>query len=159
MKSVNSFTRFNMSFSRRQFIKRLVALLPLAALPHNLLAAWPKQAFSARTLEEALAALYGDETPQPSDKIDMKLDKRVESGESIPVTIRTSLNDVQSISLFVAENSPPLAATFYFDSLGIPYIATRLKLAKSGAVTAVIKTNHGLYSQQKEIKIIEGECI
>ncbi len=148
-----------MSLSRRQLIKRMVALLPLAVLPHNLFAAWPKQAFAARTIDEAVMALYGDETPQPSDKVNIKLDKRVESGDSIPVTIHTTLSDVQSISLFVAENRPPLAATFYFDPLGLPYIATRLKLSRSSAVTAVIKTNHGLYSQQKEIKIIEGGCI
>ncbi|MCF6217961.1 MAG: thiosulfate oxidation carrier protein SoxY [Gammaproteobacteria bacterium] len=148
-----------MSFSRRQFIKRIAALLPLAVLPHNLFAAWPKQAFAARTIGEALVALYGDEIRQPSDKINMKLDKRVESGESIPVIISTTLSDVQSISLFVAENRPPLAATFYFDPLGMPYVATRLKLSRGSAVTAVIKTSHGLYSQQKEIKIIEGGCI
>lgn len=149
-----------MPFSRRKLIKAVVTLSPyLMLLPHSLLAAWPKQAFDARKIEPALSALYGDNQQIASDQIEMKLDKRIESGDSASVTVSTTLSDVESISLLVRENTPPLAASFYFDPLAIPYVSTRLKLAQSGEVIAVVKTAHGLYFQQQSITVIEGSCI
>ncbi len=149
-----------MPLSRRKLIKAVVTLSPyLALFPHSLFAAWPKQAFDARTVEPALLVLYGDNQQLPSDEIEMKLDKRIESGDSASVTISTTLSDVESISLLVRENSPPLAASFYFNPQGIPYVATRLKLAQNSEVIAVVKTAHGLYFQQQSITVIEGSCI
>ncbi len=149
-----------MPFSRRKLIKAVATLSPcLTLLPHSLFAAWPKQAFDALTIEPLLMTLYGDSQKMLSDKIEMKLDKRIENGANASITVSTTLSDVESISLLVRENTPPLAASFYFDPAGLPYVSTRLKLAQSGEVVAVVQTAHGIYFQQQSITVIEGSCI
>ena len=147
-----------MPLSRRTFIKGLLGFYT-ALLPQSLMAIWPKQAFIATEVDQALQTLYGDSTLQPSDEIDLKLNKRVENGDNIAVSVSTTLKSVESITLLVKENSPPLVASFNFDNESIPYLSTRLKLSQSSEVMAVIRTPQGLFSHQQKIKVLSGSCV
>ncbi len=147
-------------FDRRKLIKSLIAISStLVLLPQTIWAAWPKQAFQAEQLDNALFELYGEQLPELSKQIKIKLNKRVESGDSVAVNIATSLDEVESISLFVSKNTPPLTANFNFSNQAIPYIATRIKLSQNCEVIAVVKTKTGLFRQQKSIKVLSGSCI
>jgi sulfur-oxidizing protein SoxY len=76
----------------------------------------------------------------------------------VPVEISTSLENVQSISIVVAENPRPLAAHFELTPGVVPELESRIKMGQSSDVMAVVKTDTGLYSTTKEVKVTIGGC-
>ena len=148
-----------MQYTRRILMKGGVALLALAAVPGFLLAAvWPQKTFSSKTASEALKALYGTDVTTPSDRIDMKVPEIAENGAVVPVTIKTSLENVESISIVVKNNPRPMAATFEIPPGTLPKIASRIKMGETSDVMAVIKTSNGIYSTVSEVKVTIGGC-
>jgi sulfur-oxidizing protein SoxY len=140
-------------------IKSSLALLSLVSLPRLLMAAaWPQKTFSSLTASEALTTLLGTDVTTPSDKIDLKVPEIAENGAVVPVSIRTSLENVESISVVVKENPRPMAATFEIPPGTLPKIATRIKMGETSDVMAVIKTSNGIYSASSEVKVTIGGC-
>lgn len=140
-------------------LKGCVALLALASLPATLLAAaWPQKVFSQSTASDALKERYGTDVTTPTDRIDLKVPEIAENGAVVPVTITTSLENVESISIVVKNNPRPMAATFDIPPGTLPRIASRIKMGETSDVMAVIKTSNGIYSTASEVKVTIGGC-
>lgn len=148
-----------MQYTKRLFLKGGMALLAVASLPRMLLAAvWPQEAFSSGTASGALKALLGSSSTTPSDQIELKVPEIAENGAVVPVSIMTSLENVESISIVVEKNPRPMAATFEIPQGTLPKIASRIKMGETSDVMAVIKTGNGIYSTSKEVKVTIGGC-
>ena len=148
-----------MQYTKRLFMQGGLALLALAALPRTLLAAvWPQQVFNAVTAKDALNSLLGTDVTSPTDRIDLKVPEIAENGAVVPVTIMTSLEQVESISIVVKNNPRPMAATFEIPPGTLPKIASRIKMGETSDVMAVVKTSNGIYSISKEVKVTIGGC-
>lgn len=134
----------------------MLALLgfPLAARS----AAWPEAAFEATAADPALARLFGSERPRPSDAIEFGTPVAAEDGSIVPVSVRTALPGVTSISLVVDRNPRPLAAHFELAPGTLPEIACRIKMAETSDLHAVVKTEDGLYSASGHVRITNGGC-
>jgi sulfur-oxidizing protein SoxY len=144
---------------RRLFLKGGAALVALAALPRALLAAaWPDKAFTATEASEALSALLGTDQATPSDLIAMKVPEIAENGAVVPVTVSTTLENVESISIVVPKNPRPLAATFEIPPGTLPDVSSRIKMGETSEVIAVVKTDSGLFRTSKEVKVTIGGC-
>ena len=65
---------------------------------------------------------------------------------------------VESIALLAAGNNTPLVATFTMGDGGLPDVSTRIKLAKTGDVVAVVKSGGKLHSARKSVKVTIGGC-
>ena len=86
-----------MDVGKRLLLKGGVALAALAALPRTLLAAmWPEEAFAATEADAAMSALFGTNQATASDQITLKVPEIAENGAVVPVTISTTLADVES---------------------------------------------------------------
>jgi sulfur-oxidizing protein SoxY len=148
-----------MQYTKRLFLKGGMALLAVASLPRVLLAAvWPQETFNSKTAGNALKALLGTDTTTPSDQIELKVPEIAENGAVVPVSIMTSLENVESISIVVEKNPRPMAATFEIPQGTLPKIASRIKMGETSDVMAVIKTSNGIYSTAKEVKVTIGGC-
>lgn len=148
-----------MQYSKRMMMKGGAALLAFAALPRMVFAAvWPQKSFSSMTGSDALKTLLGTDATTPSDRIDLKVPEIAENGAVVPVSIKTSLEDVESISIVVKNNPRPLAATFEIPPGTQPKIACRIKMGETSDVMAVIKTGNGVYSVSSEVKVTIGGC-
>ena len=102
-----------MSTGRRLFIKGSLALMALAAVPKALLAAaWPKNAFQSDAAGAALRELLGTDQTTPSDAITLTAPEIAENGAVVPISIETTLENVESVSLVVEKNPRPLAISF-----------------------------------------------
>jgi sulfur-oxidizing protein SoxY len=147
-------------FSRRSFLQRITAGLVLPViLGRELLAAeWPSASFKARELAAALQSIVGDKTPQESEHIRIKAPEIAENGAVVPLTISTDLPDVKSIALFVSNNPSPLVSTFTFDGIIEPYVSTRVKMAKTSAIVALVETSSGYFTASRDIKVTIGGC-
>jgi len=148
-----------MYHGRRLFLKGSAALMALAAWPRALLAAaWPEKAFAATDAGDAISALLGTDPAEPSDRIALKVPEIAENGAVVPVTVSTTLENVESISIVVPNNPRPLAATFEILPGSLPDVSSRIKMGETSDVIAVVKTDAGLYRVSKEVKVTIGGC-
>lgn len=146
-------------FTRRVFMTASMAMFALAALPRALFAkAWPTDAFSAETADEALTALFGSSETIPSDAIKLGAPEIAENGAVVPVTVESTLTGASSVSLVVDNNPRPLAAHFELSGRVLPSIACRIKMGQTSRVLAVVKTASGVFSAAKEVKVTIGGC-
>ena len=129
------------------------------ALPKALLAAtWPKKAFLSTEDGQALIALLGTNETIPTNQITLKLPEIAENGAVVPVTVGTSLENVESISIVVEKNPRPLAASFAVMPGVFPNISSRIKMAETSRVMAVVKTDTGIYSASRAVTVKLGGC-
>jgi sulfur-oxidizing protein SoxY len=148
-----------MQLGRRLVLRGVIAMAALAALPGRLLAAaWPAKAFASEAAGQALIDLLGTDQAAASDQINLKVPEIAENGAVVPVTISTTLDNVESISIVVEKNPRPLAATFEIPAGTLPEISGRIKMGETSHVLAVVKTNAGIFSTSKEVKVTIGGC-
>ena len=150
-----------MAISRRRFINMLtVGTSACLALinPIASWAAWASDAFNATKPEEAYKNLFGTNEMTESSEVKLKVPKIAENGGAVPVSVKTNIKDVESISIFVKDNPQPLTASFQIPEGTIANISTRIRLAKTTTVTAVIKAGGKLYSKSQEVKVTIGGC-
>jgi len=151
-----------MDRKRRLLLQGTMGLGVLAGagllMPRAVLAAWPKDAFAAKGLDAGMQALYGGGAAKSSDAVKITAPDIAENGAVVPVTIETTLANVESISLFVPNNPSSLSANFIMGSGAAGYAATRVKMGKTSDVVAVVKAGGQLASAKKEVKVTIGGC-
>ena len=150
---------------RRIFLKRsltasAVGVAAGAGLlaPQQLLAAWNKEAFESKAVPDALTALLGSGNTEPSDAIKIKAPDIAENGAVVPITVDTSLEGVESITIIASNNPVPLVANFNLGKGAQGFVSTRIKMGKTGNVVGVVKAGGKLYSAEKEVKVTIGGC-
>ncbi len=126
--------------------------------PQAVLAAWNEKAFHAKSIDDALTAAMGEASNTASDAIKIKAPDIAENGAVVPGSISSDMAGVESIALLAAGNNTPLVATFTMGEGGLPDVSTRIKLAKTGDVVAVVKTGGKLHSARKSVKVTIGGC-
>ena len=151
----------NIDKRRRILLQGTAGVGALAAAgllaPRQLLAAWPKDAFTATTYDAAIQARYGAAAAE-SGEIKITAPEIAENGAVVPVQVDTGLGDVESISIFVQNNPRPLAASFILGKGAGTSVATRIKMGKTSNVVAVVKSGGKLMSAKQEIKVTIGGC-
>ncbi|MCE4226484.1 thiosulfate oxidation carrier protein SoxY [Methylobacterium sp. C25] len=120
-------------------------------------AAYPADAFKQKGEAEAVKKLFG-QAAVASDKVKLDAPEIAENGAVVPISVSTDLPDVTSIAILVAENPSALAALYKFAPGTPPSVASRLKMAKTTPVIAVVEAGGKLYSATKEVKVTVGGC-
>jgi sulfur-oxidizing protein SoxY len=77
---------------------------------------------------------------------------------AVPITVTSSLENIQSISLLVEKNSIPLVATFRLSAQLDAFISARLKMAETSDVIVIVETRDSLYRAKEQVKVIIGGC-
>lgn len=154
-----------MNMKRRVFLKGTLASGAVAVAvgagllnPRQVLAAWPKSAFEARNVNDALKGLHGSDLAPASSDIQVDAPDIAENGAVVPVTVKTSLANVESIAIISEKNQTPLVANFNMTPRAEGYVSTRIKMGESSNVIAVVKSGGKLYSARKEVKVTIGGC-
>ena len=148
------------SLQRRKFVKQSIVVGAVGSIlsSFNLFAAWPESAYKQESISDALKHLFGDSTPIESDKIQLKIPNIAENGAVVPINVKTSLENVDSIGIFVAKNPNPLVARFTLHSVRTADINSRIKMGKSSEVVAIVRSNGKLYASRKFVKVTIGGC-
>jgi sulfur-oxidizing protein SoxY len=150
---------------RRIFLKRSLTASAVGVAAgagllaaQQILAAWNLAAFEAKDVPGALNALLGANTTEPSEAIKIKAPDIAENGAVVPITVETTLADVESISIIASENPVPLVANFNLGKNASGFVSTRIKMGKTGDVVGVVKAGGKLYSAKKGVKVTIGGC-
>lgn len=125
--------------------------------PRSVLAAWPDKAFTAKTVDDGIAALHAG-TASASDMVSIKAPDIAENGAVVPITVETTISGAERISIFASNNPSPLAASFELGPMADGFASTRIKMGKTADIIAVVAAGGMLYSSTKEVKVTIGGC-
>ena len=117
---------------------------------------WNKAAFDGKSLDEVFKAL-GAGTPDKSGAVAINAPDIAENGAVVPVGITTNLKANQ-FAILVEKNPSPLAAEFFIPSGTEPFVTTRIKMAQTSNVYALVKADGKWMMAVKEIKVTLGGC-
>jgi len=152
-------------YPRRTFLRNTLATAVLAAAgsaglfsPNRALAAeWPKDAFTAKKLDEAINALFGSSQVSPSAAIKLKVPTQAENSAQVQIQVTAELPNVEAIAILVEKNPSPLVAHASFNGAE-GYFSARMKMAQTSDVVAVVKSGGKLYTARQNIKVTVGGC-
>ena len=130
----------------------LAVLKPLAAL-----AAWNKEAFGAKTSQEALQGI-GAAGAAPSKDILIEAPQIAENGAVVPIEITSNIPGTTSIAVVIEKNPFPLAAKFDFMEGALPYVKLNVKMQETSDVRVVASAGGRQHAATKEIKVTIGGC-
>lgn len=153
-----------MTMKRRMFLKGSLAAGTVGVAvgaglltPSSVLAAWPKAAMDAKSVDAALKSL-GMTGGVASKDIKIKAPDIAENGAVVPVTVSTKMAGVTNIAIIVAKNGTPLSSSYDLGKGAVGYIATRIKMGKTSDVIAVVKAGGKVLTNKKEVKVTIGGC-
>ncbi|HZW25444.1 MAG TPA: thiosulfate oxidation carrier protein SoxY [Gallionella sp.] len=137
----------------------LLGLLASVGLigPESALAESQKNAFEARTMNDALDAL-GEALPEDTAAILLTAPDVAENGAVVPVTVESSLARTEQISILVDKNPTMLVSSFAIPEGTEGYLSTRIKMAQTATVIALVKANGKFYRVSREVKVTAGGC-
>jgi sulfur-oxidizing protein SoxY len=115
-----------------------------------------KPAFGAGSLAEVLRLL--DARPVPSDDISLSVPDFVENGAMVPVEITTRLPGAQEIYIISESNPFPLVARFSVPEDTDAFVSTRIKVASSCNVHALVQSGGRFLSAVKATTVTVGGC-
>lgn len=152
-----------MTFHRRAMLKlggaatlaaMAGALRPRAATADG----WNQAAFGGKSLDEIVKAL-GGAGYTPTKAISWGATPDIaENGAAVQVSITSALPKTQAIAIVIEKNPGPLAAQFDVPPGTDPAIVTRLKMAQTSNVHAVVKADGKYFVATREIRVTFGGC-
>lgn len=118
---------------------------------------WNRAAFEARTVKEALDAL-GAKDATPGGDIGITAPEIAENGAVVPVTVASRIPGTESIAILVDKNPNALSAVFTLPAGTLPEVHTRVKMAETANVVAVVRAGGRILFATKEVKVTLGGC-
>ncbi len=125
--------------------------------PTQAMAAWNKAAFESKNVGDALKGL-GVANPADSKDITIKAPDIAENGAVVPVEVATGIAGVTSIAVLAEKNAQPLVGTFGMSGGAEGFISTRIKMANTSLIRAVVSAGGKTYTAAKEVKVTIGGC-
>jgi sulfur-oxidizing protein SoxY len=119
---------------------------------------WPANAFKEKDEAAVLKGLYGKSAATASDKINLDAPEIAENGAVVPIAVTSALPKVTGIAILVLENPNILAAAYKIPDGTEAAAASRLKMAKTSKVVAIVESDGKLFSATKEVKVTVGGC-
>lgn len=144
---------------RRSVLKACAALLVLvvAAPLRVLAAAWNASAFEAKNLDGARQGL-GVSTSENSTQIELIAPQLAENGAIVQVEVLSRIPGTEAIAILVEKNPTPLIANFMFSNGAEPYVITRIKMAETSLLKAIVKADGKYYEASKLVEVSANGC-
>jgi sulfur-oxidizing protein SoxY len=120
--------------------------------------AWNKSAFDTKSVDDTVKALGGSAAAQSKDITFVATPDIAENGAVVPVSIVSNVPNTQAIAILIEKNPNTLAAVFDIPAGTDPAISTRVKMAQTSNVYALVKADGKFHVAAKEIKVTLGGC-
>ena len=125
--------------------------------PTRVLAMPPRSAFDAKALADTMNNL-GLPAPTDSKDIIVKAPDIAENGAVVPVEVTSNIPGTSEIAIIAEKNTTPLVAAFDFSNGGEGFVSTRIKMASTALVRAIVTAGGKTYQATKEVKVTIGGC-
>jgi len=119
---------------------------------------WNRAAFDSHSMPEAMKAL-GVGEPTPSKDIAFVQTPEIgENGAVVPIGVTSNIPNTESIAILIEKNPNLLAAVFDIPLATEPTISTRVKMAQTSNIHALVRADGKYYLATKEVKVTLGGC-
>jgi len=118
---------------------------------------WNKAAFESKSVAATLKALGGSGSTE-SAQIQITAPDIAENGAVVPITIESGIPKTQAIAILIEKNPNTLSADFDIPEGTDPFITTRVKMAETSNIYAVVMADGKYFHTVKEIKVTLGGC-
>ncbi len=119
---------------------------------------WNKAAFDTHSLTDTMKALGGGDPAQSKDIVFFQTPEIAENGAVVPIGVTSNIARTESIAILIEKNPNLLAAVFDIPTGTETSISTRVKMAQSSNVYALVKADGKYYVAAKDIKVTLGGC-
>lgn len=145
--------------NRRDMLKTCTLLLglTLTAPLRALAAVWNKAAFESHHIDGALQGL-GVSNIGPSRDIVLIAPDMAENGAIVQIEVESHIPNTEAISIMVEKNPTPLIANFVFSNGALPALITRIKMAETSELKAIVKADGKYYSVGRKVEVALGGC-
>ncbi len=121
-------------------------------------ASLPPETFFAPTPADAINAVMGVGEAPLDPAVVLDVPGMVEVADLVPVSVKATLDNVESIAIVADKNPNPVIAYYRLDPRLQPYVATRVRLAESGDLHALVKADGAVHRATKNIEISISGC-
>ena len=153
------------SNARRDVLKQSagVTVMILAASagllrPGQAQAAWNKAAFDAKGAVDDVVKALGSSGAQESADVTLTGPDIAENGAVVPLGVSSKLPKTEMMAILVEKNPNALAGMFLMQLDTVPTVSTRVKMAQTSDVFALVKADGKYYFSKKEVKVTLGGC-
>ncbi len=150
-----------MDHSRRQALQTLSAFA--LAVSTGLLTAsdaaaieWSAELFELKSTDEILKKLGADFVP--SADVLINAPEIAENGAVVPIGVTSNVAGTEKIAILVEKNPNPLSARITLPAGTEPMVNTRVKMAGTSNVHALVLAGGKWHVASKEIKVTLGGC-
>jgi sulfur-oxidizing protein SoxY len=81
-----------------------------------------------------------------------------ENGAIVQIEVESHIPNTEAISIMVDKNPTPLIANFVFSNGALPAIITRIKMAETSELKAIVKADGKYYSVGRKVEVALGGC-
>jgi len=135
----------------------LAAVAGLVKTGEALAQEWNKAAFDTKSVAETVKALGGSGST-PSGAIEITAPDIAENGAVVPVAVESKLPRTQAIAILIEKNPNTLSAEFEIPAGTDPFVSTRVKMAETSNIYALVAADGKYFHAVKEIKVTIGGC-
>lgn len=121
-------------------------------------AAWNKAAFDAKGAVNDVVKALGGSAAQESADVVLTGPDIAENGAVVPLGVSSKLPKTEMMALLVEKNPNALAGMFMMTPETEPAVSTRVKMAQTSDVFALVKADGKYYFAKKEVKVTLGGC-
>ena len=151
-----------MKNNRRAFILNSTAVFTLLGLGFFPTAGrveeWQQNWFrDGRTIDEIFAAL-GVNKPLVDRRVVIQAPDTAENGAYVGIGIESSIPDINAVAFFVEKNPTVLAGYFEIKNSSKLKFATKIKMAETSNLVALIKAGDSYLMNTRHIKVVLGGC-
>jgi sulfur-oxidizing protein SoxY len=118
---------------------------------------WNAAAFQATQSEAALAGL-GATNLKTSSLITIVAPDKAENGAVVQIEVTSRVPNTESITILVDKNPTSLIAHFKFSNGADPFVVTRIKMAETSDLQAVIKADNQYFVAKRSVEVLENGC-
>ena len=155
-----------MNDNRRDFLVKGTTVLSLAALgfisiSNNAIGkvrAWQQSWFEkGKSLDETFDAL-GIIKPTVDGRVIIHAPDTAENGAYVGISVETVIPNVSGVAFLVEKNPNALAGYFEIKNTDNLKFATKIKMAETSDLVALVKADNAYYVNSRHIKVILGGC-
>lgn len=119
--------------------------------------AWNQAGFGTKAVADALRSIGASESVESPDIL-VKAPDIAENGAIVPIEVISRIPNTRFIAIVADKNPFPLIAIFEFREGTEGFVSTRVKLAETTFVRAIVKADDRVYSARREVKVTIGGC-
>ena len=155
-----------MECDRRAFLinsTTVLTLLGLGFFPAGGLAigtskSWQQSWFkNGKSIKETLLALGAGE-PRVDKRVVVQAPDTAENGAYVGIGVESSIPNITAVAILVDKNPSVLAGYFETKKSGKLKFATKIKMAETSDLIALVKANDRYFMNTRHVKVVLGGC-